>query len=108
MRITLRVAKGPDAGATFDLAEGGCYIIGRRSGDIPLTDSKVSHRHAELRIFGPEAYFLVDLASTNGTYLNGARVERLTLEQTDEIRVGDSVLLLDVVEDTPPASGSGE
>lgn len=103
-RIYLRVLHGPEAGKVFDVSPGGCYLIGRRAGDIPLTDEKVSYRHAELKILGPGAYLIVDLASTNGTFLNGIRTERKKFQHGDEIRVGDSVLHIDVIEGTLPLS----
>src|SRR5262245_17482866 len=65
-RIYLKVERGPERGKVFDLSTGGCYIIGRRAGDLPLDDDKVSSRHAEIKLLGPGAYFVIDLASTNG------------------------------------------
>ncbi len=103
-RIYLRVLRGPEAGKVFDLSPGGCYIIGRGAGDIPLSDSKVSTKHAELKILGPGAYSIVDLASTNSTFLNGARIERQNFKHGDEIRVGDTVFHIDVIEGTLPLS----
>jgi len=103
-RIYVRVMAGPDQGKVFDLSPGGCYIVGRRKGDIPLADEKVSNRHAEIKILGPEAYFVIDLASTNGTFLNGQRIERQQLHGGEEIRVGDSLLLISVIEGTRPVS----
>ena len=103
-RIYLRVMGGPDKGKVFDLSTGGCYVVGRRKGDIPLSDTKVSNRHAEFKILGPGAYFVVDLASTNGTFLNGARIERQQVLGGEEIRVGDTLLLISVIEGTRPVS----
>jgi len=105
-RIYVRVAEGPDKGKVFDLSPGGSYLVGRGGGDLPLADGKISYRHAELKILGPEAYFLVDLASTNGTFLNGRRVEREKFGHGDEIRLGDSVLQISVLEGTRPVSKS--
>ena len=103
-RIYLRVLHGAEAGKVFDLSPGGCYIIGRRAGDVPLTDEKVSYRHAELKILGPGDSLIVDLASTNGTFLNGIRTDRRQFQHGDEIRVGDTVLHIDVIEGTLPLS----
>lgn len=103
-RVYLRVLQGPDTGKIFDLSAGGCYVVGRNAGDIPLRDAKVSGKHAELKILGPGANFLVDLASTNGTFLNGARIDRRSLNAGDQIRVGDTLLQFSVVEGTLPLS----
>jgi ABC-type multidrug transport system ATPase subunit/pSer/pThr/pTyr-binding forkhead associated (FHA) protein len=49
--------------------------IGRQhDNDIVLTDLNVSRHHAELRNTGDGSYVIVDLDSSNGTFLNGARV----------------------------------
>jgi ABC-type multidrug transport system ATPase subunit len=49
--------------------------IGRQhDNDIVLTDLNVSRHHAELRNTGDGTYAIVDLDSSNGTFLNGARV----------------------------------
>jgi predicted component of type VI protein secretion system len=103
-RIYVRVMQGTEAGKVFDLSAGGCYLIGRGAGDIALSDAKVSYRHAELKVMGPEAYFIIDLASTNGTFLNGNRVERRKFQHCDELRVGDTVLHIDIFEGTVPVS----
>jgi len=103
-RVYVKVMAGPDKGKVFDLSKGGSYVLGRRKGDIPLSDDKVSLRHAELKILGPEAYFIVDLASTNGTFLNGHRVDRQQVQGGEEIRVGDTLLQISVIEKSRPVS----
>jgi pSer/pThr/pTyr-binding forkhead associated (FHA) protein len=103
-KIFLRVVGGPDAGRVFDLSKGGSFILGRGKADIVLTDEKVSSRHAELKLFGPGHYYLYDLASTNGTFLNGARVDRRRFEHEDELRLGDTFMRVSVVEGTIPLS----
>ncbi|HET9480555.1 MAG TPA: FHA domain-containing protein [Candidatus Polarisedimenticolia bacterium] len=103
-RIYLRVQQGPDKGKVYDLSPGGCYVIGRQAGDIPVADEKVSYRHAEIKILGPEAYFVVDLASTNGTFLNGTRIERQPIHNGDELRLGDTVMTISVIDKSLPVS----
>jgi len=65
-------------------------VIGRsRECDIRLADSNVSRRHAELRE-EDGAYWIVDLGSTNGTELNGERIERARLSDGDRITLGST------------------
>ena len=91
--IYLRIEEGPDQGRIFTLSSGGVYTIGREGADIMLDDEKVSRKHAELGLYGPEAWVLRDLASTNGTSLNGRRIsERVKLKHWDMIRIGDTRL----------------
>ena len=103
-KIFLRVESGPDAGRVFDVSRGGSFILGRGQVDIVLTDAKVSVRHAELKFFGPGHYYVTDLASTNGTLLNGARVDRRRFGHEDELRVGDTVIRVSVINGTIPVS----
>ena len=97
--IYLRIEEGPAAGRTFMLSAGGVYIIGREEADIVLDDGKVSRKHAELGLYGTDVWVLRDLASTNGTSVNGRRVDdRTKLKHWDLIRVGDTRLRFAVVE----------
>ena len=97
--IFLRIEHGSDAGKTFTLSAGGTYLIGRDGADIPLEDEKVSRKHAEIGLYGPDAYVVRDLASTNGTRLNGKKIsEKAKLKHWDEIRVGDTVIRFSVID----------
>jgi adenylate cyclase len=52
-------------------------------------DTAASRHHAEIREEGGR-FLLRDLQSSNGTFVNGGRVEELPLEPGDEVRVGRS------------------
>lgn len=68
--------------------------IGRDTGnDLVLESDLVSRRHAVLRIEG-SVVVLEDLDSTNGTWVNGARVRRRVLANHDEVELGECVLRL--------------
>jgi pSer/pThr/pTyr-binding forkhead associated (FHA) protein len=104
--VFLRIEEGADAGQSFTLSQGGVYLIGREDADIKLADDAVSRKHAEIAVYGPGAHVLRDLASTNGTFLNGKRVpEKRSLEHWDLIRVGDTALRFEIVTDSIPLSG---
>jgi FhaA, N-terminal domain/FHA domain len=65
-------------------------VLGRsRSCDIRIPDVNVSRRHAELRQEGA-TYWIVDLDSTNGTIVNGERVERERLQDGDTVTLGST------------------
>ena len=91
---SLFVIQGRNRGARFDLtANQGAVSIGREAGNfIQLDDHEVSRRHAEIRRVG-EALVVGDLKSSNGTYLNDARVERAELSSGDRIRIGRTLLV---------------
>jgi pSer/pThr/pTyr-binding forkhead associated (FHA) protein len=60
--------------------------------DCVLDDPNVSRRHAELRREG-STWWLVDLDSTNGTELNGKRVQKAKLSEGDTITLGATDLV---------------
>jgi Protein of unknown function (DUF3662)/FHA domain len=63
-------------------------VIGRSSEcDLQLDDANASRRHAEVRRIG-DGYSLVDLESTNGTEVNGQRIQETALMNGDVISVG--------------------
>ncbi|MGD8407977.1 MAG: FHA domain-containing protein [Thiohalophilus sp.] len=63
--------------------------IGRKHGnDIQLNDLTVSGRHSLIVTMGEHVY-VDDLGSTNGTLLNGARITKTLLKQSDVIQVGN-------------------
>ena len=103
--IFLRIEEGLGAGQTINLSDGGVYLIGRENADVALQDDKVSRKHAEVGIYGPGAYVLRDLASTNGTFVNGRRVsEKVKLKHWDLIRIGDTLIRFAQIEDSIPVS----
>lgn len=62
--------------------------VGRSSTcDVRLTDKSISRRHAQLRREG-DGWRVVDLLSTNGTYLNGRRISSAVALPGDELSFG--------------------
>lgn len=74
--------------------DGQTVSIGRASEcTIPIRDRFLSRKHAEIVSAGGD-WILKDLGSANGTYLNGARVQRDTrLQSGDRIRLGDTEIV---------------
>jgi pSer/pThr/pTyr-binding forkhead associated (FHA) protein len=98
----LRVVSGPLAGQTIDVENE--VVIGREDTDLTIDDVELSRRHAVVR---PHASRLQveDLGSTNGTYVDGTRIEEPTiLGGGAEIRIGTTKL---VVEGVLPAGREG-
>ena len=92
--LVLEVIRGVDQGRIFPLPVGEPQLLGRSSESLPLTDRSVSRRHAELTPDG-DAWWVRDLRSANGTWVNGRRVEdRVTLHLGDEITIGKTSLRL--------------
>ena len=95
LNAVLEVVAGQDAGKVFRFTRGN-VTMGRRQGEIPLSDVEVSRRHAVIEVFGREMIFLRDLGSTNGTYHNGRRVAVSKLQSGDTVGCGKTVMKLQV------------
>jgi hypothetical protein len=68
-------------------------VLGRsRDCDLRVSDLNVSRRHAEIREQG-DRWILVDLGSTNGTLLNGRKIDREQLSDGDTITVGSTEIV---------------
>lgn len=102
--IFLEVLSGPEAGRVFDLSRPQIYLIGRGSGDIVLQDSKCSQKHAQMEILCEGEYYLCDLASTNGTFVNEIRATRRKLQHMDIVRVGGTKLRFSCLEEAVPVT----
>ena len=59
---------------------------------MQVVDVEVSRNHAEIRLLNT-SFVLIDLQSTNGTYVNGQRVQEHTLQNFDQIKIGSTILL---------------
>ncbi len=96
------VIQGPDKGRQFEVAENEPQLIGRSSEAIPLSDNAISRRHAELT---PDdgVWFIRDLESQNGTYVNGNRIgDRTRLIPGDQIRTGQTLMVFGATETNAP------
>jgi hypothetical protein len=77
--------------------EGPMLTIGRGSdNDLVIHDGRVSRHHAQLRARRGTLVF-TDLRSTNGSRVNGTRVEEVVLGEGDRIEIGDTVLVVESV-----------
>ncbi len=112
----LIVKEGPQPGETFPL-EKVELVMGREPGvEIQIDSPGVSRRHARLSLQSGQ-YFLHDLGSSNGTFLNGERLgQARPLKHGDQIRLGRTVTLeyqseepqiyATMIEGTQPAVGA--
>jgi pSer/pThr/pTyr-binding forkhead associated (FHA) protein len=83
----LIVKRGANAGARF-LLDQDVTTVGRHpNADIFLDDVTVSRRHAEFLREG-SVFTVRDLASLNGTYFDGQRIEQVVLKDGAEVQIG--------------------
>lgn len=94
-RYVLRFISGKYQGGEFPLDRGAAeLVIGRATDvDIVLVEDMVSRRHARI-LDSNGALTIEDLASTNGTFVNGEKVQRAELKEGDRILIGSSILKL--------------
>src|SRR3954471_18384564 len=99
-RVRLSVQTGPAAGREVSADKeririGNARVPAGRDGsgnDLALDDKKVSRFHCEIALTD-KGWQLTDLDSTNGTWLDGKRVERAYLSPGSVLTVGDSSIL---------------
>ena len=84
----LLVKRGPNAGSTFLLAADETTVGRGTDRDVFLDDITVSRAHAVFDRRGGTEWFVRDLGSLNGTYVNGEQVDETKLATGDEVQIG--------------------
>lgn len=85
--MKLHYAKQDGESKDFEIGERSITIGRSPEADIILLDEKVSRVHCGIRLWDGE-FYIKDLKSKNGTYVNGRRVEVAKLAASDVIKVG--------------------
>lgn len=95
--LALLVVNQEGVSQTHTVSEG-AWVLGRRPEcDVVLTEVTVSGRHAQVKGCGDHV-LVTDLGSTNGTWLNGNKIEHARVNPGDELRLGHQVLQLKVAQ----------
>jgi len=88
-KIILQFIKGPKEGTKVKIRNG--FMVGRdMSCEIYIDDKAISKRHAMFEISGEQA-IIKDVGSSNGTFVNGKKVQKAVLSHNDEISFGLSI-----------------
>ncbi len=82
----LEIKKEDDTVDTLKLGNG-VFSVGREEADIRIEDNKASKQHCNFYVQGDEIA-VIDAGSTNGTFVNGIRVEKKDLKHNDVVIVG--------------------
>lgn len=102
----LQVLNGKRQGATFDVGRGGVVVGHRNTAPVSIDDPWVSWDHARLFLQN-DAFWIEDLGSTNGTFVNCVRVKRERLNHEDIIFFGKTHVIF-LVPDLQSVSGDGD
>lgn len=110
-RCVTGVIQGEQVYVVTNLADGktqtllqsqGIWTIGRdRQLSIPIADRRLSRRHAVIQYIQNEGFYLVDLDSTNGSFINGEPVHgRMPLKDGDRVRLSNLAFSFFLCNDT--------
>jgi predicted Zn finger-like uncharacterized protein len=92
LKLSLAVIAGPDAGKMF-VIEKPRVVIGREEVDFALDDPEISRQHAAIEVNGSDVV-LLDLTSTNGTFVDESAITEAMLENQGEFTIGGSTIML--------------
>lgn len=100
MAVILEIKSGPFKGQRFAVVGGQTVTVGRtsRSNFVVPHDTFMSGSHFSVT-YGPKGCILADQKSANGTFVNGVRVTQVPLKSGDEVRSGQTVFLVRMVDD---------
>jgi pSer/pThr/pTyr-binding forkhead associated (FHA) protein len=90
IKVELIARKGPDGISNF-ICTNGVSTIGRKDVDIRINDLDCSRKHAAVEIIGGNKVYVRDLASTNGTYVNGKKIAYQEVKTGDLIQIGQTI-----------------
>ncbi len=90
-RFSLAVIQGAATGRIFQITRTRT-TVGRSGNDVDLDDPEASRAHAVVEVLGDQA-ILRDLGSTNGTWVDGERIEQQVLSNQAEFRIGSHALM---------------
>ena len=92
--ITIQVFKGSTLLKTEKLNQETIKIGKLSSSHLQLEDESVSRMHAVIEVSPTKEVSVVDLGSTKGTFVNGAKITKHKLGSGDEVRIGDVRLVV--------------
>jgi diguanylate cyclase (GGDEF)-like protein len=92
-RPLLTVLMGVNAGQVFTLDRDETSIGRGRDAHVMLDDLGVSRRHARIVRTEGRRYFLEDLGSANGVFVDGRPIERVELRDGDRVQIGAAFIL---------------
>ncbi len=103
MKVSLTVTAGPHEGQAFEFVEHDTFIVGRSKDAhfrLPHKDKTFSRFHFMVEV-NPPSCRPMDMASTNGTSVNGKLVTTTDLHHGDAIKAGRTAFAVSIEQDEP-------
>ncbi len=91
MMVMLRVLEGQEKGKGYHVEKVPVTIGRDQISDISITDSRMSRQHCMVFYYAPE-FYIKDLGSTNGTFVNEKRIKQSGIKNGDHIKAGSTLL----------------
>ena len=99
---TLHSVEPQDAGLTFRLLPGTLKTVGRAArADFVVDAALVSRVHCRLILKDTNELEIEDLGSTNGTFVNGRKVTKMSLNDGDTLTIGRVQFVVNAASDSP-------
>jgi hypothetical protein len=103
LMVMLRVLEGQEPGKGYPIHQTPVSLGRDALCDVSITDSRLSRQHAMIYYFAPD-FYLKDLGSTNGSFVNDKRIKQSAIKNGDKIKLG-STLLEFIVSNIEPEAG---
>ncbi len=93
IRALLTVVNGPNIGRVYSVRDGETLLGRGRNVHVRMDDAGASRVHARIVTAESGRYFLEDMQSTNGTFVDGERIERYELTSGKRINIGPNIIV---------------
>ncbi len=90
--LIMQVISAEEAGRFFTLVQKENFLGRAKESDVYLQDSRVSRTHCKICHIEGSGWEIIDLESTYGVFVNGNKVEKITLQKHDKIQIGKTII----------------
>ncbi len=91
--VMLRVVEGEEPGKGYPIDKTPATIGRDDMCDITIVDKRMSRQHAMLFYYSPN-FYVKDLGSTNGTFVNDKKITQAAVKNGDRVKTGNTLLEL--------------